>query len=486
MAKILIIDDDEQIRQVCRLVFEGMGHEVHAAPTLTRGLAAVKDGDFDVVYLDVDLPDGIGLNAVSSITEGERAPEVIIFTGASYPNGAELAIQNGAWDYIEKPATEDVMSLPLIRALQYRKEKFSHHAPTVALKRDRIIGQSPVIAKCLDFIAQAANSEANTLITGETGTGKELFARAIHENSPRADGPFVVVDCSILTETLIESVLFGHAKGAFTGAEKKSEGLIRQAHGGTLFLDEVGELPFAMQKAFLRVLQERRFRPVGAKEEESSDFRLVAATNKDLPAMAAEGRFRSDLLFRLHTMHIAIPSLRERDEDIRELTLYYTHFFCRKYNVPLKGFSPEFFDFMLEYDWPGNVRELVNTVENIVVRARLDPTLYPKHMPSEIRIHGMGGPGGRKNGQGNGLGPLAGPGENGGAEIGEAAPLGQEPGEQVELLIPFDDYKRQTEKNYFQAVMTHCHGDIRQACDLSQLGKQSLYRYLRIHGISTR
>ncbi|MDQ7833479.1 MAG: sigma-54 dependent transcriptional regulator [Desulfovibrionaceae bacterium] len=484
MAKILIIDDDEQIRQVCRLVFEGMEHEVHTAPTLGRGIAAVKEGDFDVVYLDVDLPDGIGLNAVSSITEGERAPEVIIFTGASYPNGAELAIQNGAWDYIEKPATEDVMTLPLIRALQYRKEKFSHHAPTVALKRDRIIGHSPVIAKCLDLIAQAANSEANTLITGETGTGKELFARAIHENSPRADGPFVVVDCSILTETLIESVLFGHAKGAFTGAEKKSEGLIRQAHGGILFLDEVGELPFAMQKAFLRVLQERRFRPVGAKEEESSDFRLVAATNKDLPAMAAEGRFRSDLLFRLHTMHIAIPALRERDEDIRELTLYYTHFFCRKYNVPLKGFSPEFFDFMLEYDWPGNVRELVNTVENIVVRARLDPTLYPKHLPSEIRIRGMGG--GRKNGQGNGQGALATPGEIGDAEIGGAASVGQEPGEQVELLIPFDDYKRQTERNYFQAVMASCQGDIRQACDLSKLGKQSLYRYLRIHGISTR
>ncbi|MFZ5812501.1 MAG: sigma-54-dependent transcriptional regulator [Thermodesulfobacteriota bacterium] len=486
MAKILIIDDDEQIRQVCRLVFEAMEHEVSAEPTLARGLAAIENGNFDVVYLDVDLPDGIGLNAIAQITERERAPEVIIFTGASYPNGAELAIQNGAWDYIEKPAAEDVMTLPLIRALQYRREKFSHHAPTVALKRDHIIGVSPKIAKCLDLIAQAANSEANTLITGETGTGKELFARAIHENSTRADGPFVVVDCSILTETLIESVLFGHAKGAFTGAEKKSEGLIRQAHGGTLFLDEVGELPFSMQKAFLRVLQERRFRPVGAKEEESSDFRLVAATNKDLQSMAASGRFRSDLLFRLHTMHIAIPPLRDRGEDIRELTLYYTHFFCRKYNVPLKGFSPEFFDFMLEYDWPGNVRELVNTVENIVVRAGLDPTLYPKHLPPEIRIRAMGGMGGKKAAMGNGL-PLA---EDAAQNVGEprmttmSAP--RDSASPDDTLIPFDDYKRQTEKTFFQNLMAVCHADIRQACEISGLGKQSLYRYLRIHGISTR
>ncbi|NMC50191.1 MAG: sigma-54-dependent Fis family transcriptional regulator, partial [Desulfovibrio sp.] len=335
-------------------------------------------------------------------------------------------------------------------------------------------------------IAQAANSEANTLITGETGTGKELFARAIHENSTRADGPFVVVDCSILTETLIESVLFGHAKGAFTGAEKKSEGLIRQAHGGTLFLDEVGELPFSMQKAFLRVLQERRFRPVGAKEEESSDFRLVAATNKDLQSMAASGRFRSDLLFRLHTMHIAIPPLRDRDEDIRELTLYYTHFFCRKYNVPLKGFSPEFFDFMLEYDWPGNVRELVNTVENIVVRAGLDPTLYPKHLPPEIRIRAMGGRGGKKAAMGNGL-PLA---EDAEQNIGElrmsTTSVPRDSASPDDTLIPFDDYKRQTEKTFFQNLMAVCHADIRQACEISGLGKQSLYRYLRIHGISTR
>ena len=470
MAKILVIDDDTHIREVCKLVIEGMGHEVETRPSLTKGIEALDQEFYDVVYLDVDLPDGNGLLSIPRITERDRAPEVIIFTGASYPNGAELAIKNGAWDYIEKPATAESMTLPLIRALQYRKEKFAHRPPTVALKREGIIGNSPRVASCLDLVAQAANSDANTLITGETGTGKELFARAIHDNSERAEGPFVVVDCSSLTETLIESVLFGHAKGAFTGAEKKQEGLIKQADKGTLFLDEVGELPFSQQKAFLRVLQERRFRPVGAKEEETSDFRLVAATNKDLETLVAAGDFRNDLLFRLRTMHINIPPLRMRDEDIRELAIHYMNAFCKKYKVPLKGFSPEFLDCLQEYDWPGNVRELVNLMENIIVRAQYEPTLYPKHLPSEVRIRIMSGK--RLEAQ-NGLELEPAPPTD--AAVPAQTPLG-----------PFDDYKKEAEQRYFKALMQATGGDIHAACELSQLGKQSLYRYLRIHGIPTR
>ena len=472
MAKILVIDDDTHIREVCKLVIEGMGHEVTAMPNLAKGLDALDREFYDVLYLDVDLPDGNGLIAIPKITERERAPEVIIFTGASYPNGAELAIKNGAWDYIEKPATAESMTLPLIRALQYRKEKFAHRPPTVALKREGIIGGSPRVASCLDLVAQAANSDANTLITGETGTGKELFARAIHDNSERAEGPFVVVDCSSLTETLIESVLFGHAKGAFTGAEKKQEGLIKQADKGTLFLDEVGELPFSQQKAFLRVLQERRFRPVGAKEEETSDFRLVAATNKDLEALVAAGEFRNDLLFRLRTMHINIPALRLRGEDIRGLAIHYMNAFCTKYKVPLKGFSPEFLDSLEEYDWPGNVRELVNLMENIIVRAQYEPTLYPKHLPPEIRIRIMSG---RVKDT-----PAT-------VQDVEMLPVAEGGGAAQELVLtPFDEYKKDVEHRYFKLLMQTAGGDIHRACELSELGKQSLYRYLRIHGIPTR
>ncbi|MGD9608661.1 MAG: sigma-54-dependent transcriptional regulator [Desulfovibrionaceae bacterium] len=474
MANVLVIDDDTHIREVCKLVIEGMGHEVTACPSLTKGVEALDRSAFDVVYLDVDLPDGNGLLSIPRIIERDRAPEVIIFTGASYPNGAELAIKNGAWDYIEKPATAETMTLPLIRALQYRKEKFAHRPPTVALKREGIIGNSNRMVSCLDLVAQAANTDANTLITGETGTGKELFARAIHDNSDRAQGPFVVVDCSSLTETLIESVLFGHAKGAFTGAEKKQEGLIKQADKGTLFLDEVGELPFAQQKAFLRVLQERRFRPVGAKEEETSDFRLVAATNKDLEAMVTAGDFRNDLLFRLRTMHIHIPPLRMRDEDVRGLTIHYMNAICKKYKLPLKGFSPEFLDCLQEYDWPGNVRELVNIMENVIVRAQLEPTLYPKHLPPEVRISVMSG---KRHETTNGLEPEIVP-----SPTTPAAPC--EPGELQ--LTAFDEYKKETEYRYFKALMQNTGADIHKACEVSQLGKQSLYRYLRIHGISTR
>jgi len=478
MAKVLVIDDDTNIREVCKLVIEGMGHEVEARPSLAKGLDALDKDFYDVVYLDVDLPDGNGLLSIPAITERDRPPEVIIFTGASYPNGAELAIKNGAWDYIEKPATAESMTLPLIRALQYRKEKFANRPPTVALKREGIIGNSPRVAACLDLVAQAANSDANTLITGETGTGKELFARAIHDNSDRATGPFVVVDCSSLTETLIESVLFGHAKGAFTGAEKKQEGLIKQADKGTLFLDEVGELPFPQQKAFLRVLQERRFRPVGAKEEETSDFRLVAATNKDLDTLAETGDFRTDLLFRLRTMHIHIPPLRLRGEDVRELAIHYMNAYCKKYKVPLKGFSPEFLDCLQEYDWPGNVRELVNVMENIIVRAQFEPTLYPKHLPPEVRIRVMSGKlheatSAQDNESSQSLAPATGTAQ---ASVSDAAIP----------LVPFDDYKKDTEFRYFKALMQTTGADIHKACELSQLGKQSLYRYLRIHGISTR
>ena len=235
-----------------------------------------------------------------SSKSGRSSPEIIVITGMGHPDEAELAIKSGAWDYIEKPASFEAIKLPLIRALEYRAER-KPKAPTV-LKRNGIIGDSEEITACLELLSQAADSDANVLITGETGTGKELFAKVIHANSRRAKSNFVVVDCTALPETLVESVLFGHARGAFTGAETSEEGLVRQAHGGTLFLDEIGELPVLIQKRFLRVIQEHRFRAVGGRREISSDFRLMAATNRDLEDMVREGRFREDLLFRLRTI----------------------------------------------------------------------------------------------------------------------------------------------------------------------------------------
>lgn len=240
------------------------------------------------------------------------------------------------------------MTLPLIRALEFRREK-TDKKELITLDRNGIIGSSPKLNACLDRVAQAAMSDVKVLITGETGTGKELFARAIHKNSARAGHPYIVVDCSVIPEALAESHLFGHEKGAFTGAERDRAGLIKQASGGTLFLDEVGELSLPIQKAFLRVLQEQRFRPLGSKKEETSDFRLIAATNRNLETMIAQGTFREDLYYRLQSFVIQTPSLREHQEDIPEPAMHQAMRICEETKSMSKGFSPDFFDFLSAY-----------------------------------------------------------------------------------------------------------------------------------------
>ncbi len=246
MADILIIDDDQLICTTLSNVVRDRGHTPTCAFTRKQGLEAAAARSFDVVFLDVRLPDGSGLDIVRGIRETPSSPEVIIITGFGDVDGAELAIKHGAWDYLEKSASIDEIILPLERALQYRTERQSKGRPT-ALKLEGIIGGSPKMRACLDLLAQAAASDANVLITGETGTGKELFSWAIHNNSPRAGKNFVVVDCAALPETIVESVLFGHERGAYTGADRSRHGLITQADGGTLFLDEVGELPPSIQ-----------------------------------------------------------------------------------------------------------------------------------------------------------------------------------------------------------------------------------------------
>ena len=316
MANILIIDDDNLIRDSFSEVVRRMGHEPHVASSMSEGLKAIKTGRFDLVFSDVRMPDGSGLDLLPEIRQIDFPPEVIIMTGYGDPDGAELAIKNGAWDYIGKPVSIQEIMLPVERALQYREKSRVTVLP-VSLKRDGIIGNGHKLRSCLDRLAQAAHSDASVLISGETGTGKELFAWAIHENSPRADKNFVVVDCAALPETLVESTLFGHVRGAFTGADKARDGLIKQADGGTLFMDEIGELSAGIQKTFLRVLQEKRYRPVGGSQEIKSDFRLVAATNRDLDGMSANGGFREDLLFRVRTLVIDLPPLRDNGRTSR-------------------------------------------------------------------------------------------------------------------------------------------------------------------------
>lgn len=466
MGKVLIMDDDKLVCSAVENVAETMGHSAECVHTLEGGVRKMKDQEFDIVVLDVRLPDGSGLDLFPEIKELTYSPEVIIITGYGDPDGAELAIKNGAWDYIEKPVSAKSMRLTLERALKYQEKKKENATPMV-LNREGIIGSSPPIKSCLDILAKAARSEANVLICGDTGTGKELFASAVHVNSPRASGNFVVVDCAALPGTLVESVLFGHHKGAFTGADKSREGLIKQADGGTLFLDEVGELPLAVQKAFLRVLQERKFRPVGGKMEVTSNFRLVAATNRDLKAMVDKGKFREDLLYRLRTIVIDLPPLRECRSDIKELVLTYTARLCDRYGIGMKGFSPDFWQVVYDYDWPGNVRELIQALEKAIITDPEDPVLFPKQLPQHIRIRVA-----RASVSGESLDM---------DKIGEGLKEGDE-------LPSLKDVRQhaldRVEKKYLKQLLSATKGDIQQACRISGLSRSRLYTLMKERNVS--
>ncbi|MGD9210324.1 MAG: sigma-54 dependent transcriptional regulator [Desulfobacteraceae bacterium] len=384
-GKVLIIDDDPEVCDTMLSLLNRMHLKGEAAGSLTQGLNKLENGYFDLVFLDVRLPDGNGLDALERIRLMSGAPEVIILTGKGDPDGAELAIEGGVWDYLVKPSPIKQTMLSIQRVLKYRQEKRGS-TPVVALDLTKLVGRSSEMRTIQDFIAQATRSQAGVLISGETGTGKELTARIIHENSSRVTGRFVVVDCAALTETLVESTLFGHRKGAFTGAERDRSGLVKLADGGTLFLDEVGEMPLSIQKVFLRVLQEKRFRPVGENREEKSNFRLIAATNKNLVDEVSKGNFRGDLFFRLKTMSITLSPLRCRKDDIRDLAMFHIRKLSKRYDSDEKGFGSDFLENLEIYHWPGNVRELFNVLERAFVAAGQECTLYAMHLPKELRI----------------------------------------------------------------------------------------------------
>lgn len=458
MGRVLIIDDNQFNAEALSDMVVSMGHEVTCTYTAEDGLRAAQSHSFDIVFLDVQLPDGNGLLLLPSIYATPSAPEVIIITGFGSPDSAELAIKSGAWDFIEKPLERNLIELPLVRALQYREAKERKRTPLM-LKRDGIVGSSPIMETCMELIAQAAISDANVLITGESGTGKELFAQAIHNNSSRGAMPFVTVDCASLPPSIIESILFGHEKGAFTGADRIQEGLIKQADGGTLFLDEVGDLPFSAQKAFLRILQEHRFRPLGAKREIKSEFKLIAATNRDLDKMVQQDKFREDLLFRLQAFTIELPPLRERPGDIKEIIFYYVNKICARHDTEVKGFSPEFLEALCAYDWPGNVRELVNALESALAASLHETILYPKHLPTHIRVHLIRG------------------------AVTKKDDITISPVKMTTLKERRESAFAREERQYLQELMAMTGGDIKDACEISGLRRARLYQLIKKHDI---
>ena len=460
MAQALIIDDDKMVCEALSCIIRATGFQPESTHWLKKGLELAATDSFDLVFLDINLPDGNGLEAISDIKRSPSSPEVVIITGEGSVDGAELAIKSGSWDYIQKPLSVEHIRLLLSRVFQFRQEKSAEKSPPL-LKRDGIVGSSPEINHCLDLVARAAATDANVLITGETGTGKEAFARAIHENSRRHKHNFVVVDCAALPENLIESILFGHEKGAFTGAHNSREGLVKEADRGTLFLDEVGELPLAQQKTFLRVLQEHKFRPVGGNKDVSSDFRLIAATNRSIETMIKMGTFREDLLFRLQTVTLHLPPLRERSGDIQQITSYTLSKLLAGYGLGPKGYSPEFLEAILKYSWPGNVRELIHALENALSESHQEPILHSIHLPVYIRSQ------------------LA---------VNSVGEVHREVNDIVktrEVFDPFPTLKQlveSAEKKYFQDLIECTEGNISQICRISGLSRSNVYtRFKKFH-----
>ena len=365
---LLVVDDDNGHRFMLEALLGKWGFAVDSAVNGVEAVKAVRERPYDAVLMDIRMPDMDGITALKGIKAYNPAVPVVIMTAYSAVESAVEALKSGAYDYLIKPLDFDVLKLTLERTLEHSRLKSENRELRERSRGDRdIVGASPAMRRMLEMIDMVAPSEATVLITGKSGTGKELVARSIHRLSPRRNGPWVAVNCAALSESLLESELFGHEKGAFTGADKRREGRFLQASGGTLFLDEIGEISPLMQVKLLRALQQRDIQRVGGDETRSVDVRIVAATNRDLMQEIKAGRFREDLYYRLNVVSIPVPSLQERREDIPLLAQHFLHIYGERNHKEVKGFTPKAMDMMIKYDWPGNVRELENAVERAVV-----------------------------------------------------------------------------------------------------------------------
>jgi two-component system NtrC family response regulator len=465
LPKVLLVEADPRITEEMRTIIASLGLDLVRVNSPQAAIAAAAETPIDLVLFDTDLLAGAGLEIISDLIYSPGTPEVIALAETADPNRAEAAIRRGAWTYLLKPTPPNDLRYQIERILLYRKSKAETDEPP-SIDREGIIGESNRIKIALERMAFACHGDANVLITGETGTGKELFARTIHQNSSRAEGNFIVIDCAALPENLVESTLFGHVKGAYTSADHPKLGLIEEADGGTLFLDEIGELPFPVQKSFLRVLQERRFRPVGGGRETSSDFRMIAATNRDLEALVAAGKFREDLLFRLRTFVLDLPPLRDYLSDLPALAAHYVDFLSVRMGLAPKAVSPTFFEELASYKWPGNVRELITSLERAILAAKDEPILFPKHLPLPIRVQ---------------LAREAASTET--EPAGEGIPAWPAP------LPTFAEAREAAtaaaEAAYLTDLINRTTGNTATACRISGLSRSRLYALLGKYGIST-
>jgi DNA-binding NtrC family response regulator len=387
-ARILLVEDKDSLREMLRHALEREGHAVLEATNGPEAARALQQGQPDLVLSDLRLPDGDGFGVLRAAKEVDADIPVIVMTAFGRIEDAVTAMKEGALDFLAKPIDPDHLLLLVARALEQRRLVNENILlrEELAIRRGAplIVGDDPALRKVIGSVQRAAATDATVLIEGESGTGKELIARTLHALSQRADQPFVAINCAAIPETLLESELFGHEKGAFTGAVARKPGKFELAHRGTLFLDEIGDLPLSLQAKILRALEEKRFERLGGTASLQVDVRLVAATNRGLKAQVAQRRFREDLYFRLSVFPITVPPLRERREDIATLARFFVERFCRELKKKTLPLSPAVLDALQSYAWPGNVRELQNCIERAVILADED-ALHPRHLNLTFR-----------------------------------------------------------------------------------------------------
>jgi DNA-binding NtrC family response regulator len=389
--RILVVDDEEIVIKSCVRILGGGEYQVDTAADGFAAVRMIEDNGYDVVILDIMMPKMDGLEVLRRVKESHPDVDVIMVTGLSQIDTAVQAMKLGAFDYLSKPFDPDELQLVVKRALERRallEENLNlKNAVSSKYRFENIIGASPPMQSLYRLVAQCSPTNSTVMLMGESGTGKELVARAIHYNSLRKDKPFVAIDCNALSDNLLESELFGHVKGSFTGAIANKKGMFEVADGGTLFLDEVGNFSLSIQAKLLRVIQEREFKAVGDTRSHPANFRLVTATNKDLKAMVAAGTFRDDFYYRIHIFPVHVPSLRERREDIPMLAMHFLKVFGEELGKKVTEISEGAMSALVNYAWPGNVRELENTLHRAVILAH-DNVIRQAHLVNIMEVEG--------------------------------------------------------------------------------------------------
>ncbi len=446
-GRILVVDDEANMVRTLAKILARKGHEVATAKSGNEALQQLQAGGFDVVITDLNMPEMDGMQLLREVHARQLRPSVLVLTGHGTIQSAVEAMKLGAADYLIKPCQPDELILKVHQALEKHQMQRQIRALQAELGKQRrfgeIVGQSPAMQEIYAIVEAVSQNKSNVLIWGENGTGKELVARAIHAKSPLAAKPFVAINCGALSETLLESQLFGHRKGAFTGAIEDHEGVFQAADGGTLFLDEISEIPLPLQVKFLRAIQEKEVTPLGSTRPVRVDVRIIAATNKNLEEGTRRGTFRPDLYYRLNVVPIYLPPLRERREDIPLLVQHFIGEFSRAYGVQPKGVTPEAMERIMNYHWPGNIRELQNAIERAFALSRA-PEITLESLPPAIR---------------------------------DQAPAPED------SILPGPMPMEELERRNIQAALKQTGGNKNRAARILGIDRQRLYRKIRKYGL---